>query len=287
MINGVIGYGEHNGIIRILIDEEGDVCETRNKIAEALRSDSFSCKTVSTTVRHLHYHPSAKIKLFSMQKKDSYGTLGGFLKAENSPDNSTLYAVTAGHVSKNANGILRIEENEECFGQFLGEWDSAVHEKDINIAKIFEEHRNKFDKKLRDDNDVPKLCVVLDLESEENERLVPELIYIKGATSGISLGEIHTVKFFAEGAHANCMLAQDRKGENKPFCKPGDSGSLVCFNDRRGNFVNVIGMVIGKYASSDDKNRGYLVYHFQSGLNHLNKKYQEEGPFELCELYRE
>lgn len=194
-----------------------------------------------------------------------------------------MYAVTAGHVTEKANGILKIED-DVVLGYFLGNWEHDKH-KDINVADITnDKHKSTCDLKLRDDNDKPMCCVLLDLESEKSEDSIPELIHIKGASSGISYGEIDTVRFYEEGAPTNCMLAQDRKGVNKPFCKPGDSGSIVCSNDRRGKFVNVIGTVVGQYASREKGNSGYLVLHLNSGITHLNQRYQI--PFELCEQYK-
>lgn len=252
-------------------------------IAKTLGTTSFSCKTVCKTIRYLNY-PGAQVIISNEGQAYSYGTLGGFLSSKSPRKFGKLYAVTAGHVSRDVNNITLKTESVSKLGEFLGKWEQNP---DINVAKIYKDHNHRCDLKLRDDKDNRMECILLDLEREENKNATPGLIHIKGASSGIGLGEIQAVNFFVEGGHGNCMLARDRKGEEKPFCKPGDSGALVCSNDRHGQFVNVLGMVIGEYTSTEENYRGYLVYHFQSGLTHLNNTFAKEGPFELCESYSE
>lgn len=285
-IDGVVGCGRHDNILHVLIDEDGDVDKTRREIEQELRGYSFSNELVSRNIKYFQF-PGARITLPKPKENKSYGTLGGFLTVDH--DQSTnvtkLYAVTAGHVSLGSEGKMTSED--QVLGHYLGEWKNG-EDADIIVGKILEEHMQKCDLKLRDDKGNPLKCLLLDLERVSNSS-VPELTHIKGASSDISLGEIQTVMFRISDKPENYMLLQNRRTrfEQSPFCKPGDSGAIVCSNDRSGNFVNVLGTVIGKFESKEEKYDGnrYLALHIQSGLNHLKQKYQLQ--FKLCEEYIE
>lgn len=284
-INGVVGCGRHNNMLHVLIDEDCDVLETKKRIAEKLGRNSFTCDVVSKTIKHLMY-PGAQITLPKPNGSESYATLGGFLTVDNKDQSTKLYAVTAGHVSQNSEG--KMTSKDRVLGQYLGEWKSN-EDPDICVAEIHPDHIDNCDRKLRDSLGNPKHCVLLDLGSENGCGMGPELLHINGASSGISFGEIQTDNFHWTLQAGDYMLLKDRKTrfEQSTFCKPGDSGAIVCSNDRSGNFVNVLGTIIGKFESREESYTGnrYLALHIQSGLNHLKQKHKLQ--FKLCEQYIE
>lgn len=280
-ISGVVGCGEKHDTIYALIDEDGDVLETTKRIAQTLGVVSFSYHTVSKPIRYLKYSGAP---ITCIPRKKSYGTLGGFLTVDNNLpiDKQEVYAFTAGHVSTSTDK-LKLISNDQYLGSFLGPWTDQMGP-DINVANIFPEFVAQCDFKVKDDTGHRKDCFLLDLEKEN---LVSNLIHINGASSGISFGEIVTRTFRIDGYDGTFMLLQDRQtieGQSQ-LCKPGDSGAIICSNDRRGRFVNVLGILIGKFDSREERHTGtqYLALQIQSGLNHLNQRYKKR--FRLCEQY--
>lgn len=232
-------------------------------------------------------YPGAPINCSERKEYSRYGTLGGFLSVDHDQSNieQEVYAVTTGHISVGTNGNL-IWDNK-LIGQFLGEWECG--DPDINVAKIFGEYINQCDMMLKDDHGNPKKCALLGLENAEGGELVPDLIYINGATSGISKGEIHNVRFRMHGEQETYMLIRDSSTskEQLPFCKPGDSGAIICSNDRRGRFVNILGILIGKFISREEytEENLYLALHMNTGLKYLQQKYKQQ--FKFCGQYKE
>jgi hypothetical protein len=61
-----------------------------------------------------------------------------------------------------------------------------------------------------------------------------------------------------------------------PFCKPGDSGAMVCFDHEDGNHVDLISTVIGQ---NEDEQDIYHTLRLRSGVSYLENLTQSDIEF--------
>lgn len=266
LLDGVIGCGEYNGSIQVFLDEDENIPATTKRIKDIVGPYELYSEEVSRTLKRLFY-PGAEVVA-----QNGFGTLGGFFVALRLKQNE-LYAVTAGHVQRHTDG--KINSNGKDWAEFLGSWRDGV-DLDIAVAKVYSDFIENCEKRLSDENDIPKRGVIVD---RDQERLKPvsKLIYFKGASSGIGVGEVIQFRHkTASNNDAQYLVLKQRNGNasEKPFCEPGDSGSIICCVERRGRFVYVLGTLIGEIQSkSNEYEKKYLALRIHSGVEHLFKKY--------------
>lgn len=274
-IEGVIGCGEHLDVIHVFIDKDGNITGTKKQIKQAVGKFRFSCIEASKIIEPLF---SSGSKIIA---PTGFATLGCFLQRNS---DSSLFAVTAGHVQKFLGKEMRL--NNKAFADFEIKWEDGV-DADIAIAKVKQEFVEDCDLMLQDEDEVSQRCLLL-MPEEYDEKKVSNLVHFKGAASNISRGEIEVMDFKLEGMTEKFIVIKDRKeritkGDATLFCQKGDSGSVVCSIERRGRYLFVLGTVVGEMLGPDTKR--YIALLFYSGLQHLNKKH--ESVFELCEQYKD
>ncbi|KAH3794385.1 hypothetical protein DPMN_147918 [Dreissena polymorpha] len=125
---------------------------------------------------------------------------------------------------------------------------NTIHENtlvDILPIEIYEENKNTC--KTRFKTVTGKEMHGQLLYSKECKEWVGTPVYIWGAKTSLGLGTISAVDL--ETPNGLLMTINDRI-EGESFCKPGDSGAMVCATDRRERTLYAVAMLVGKLESS-------------------------------------
>ena len=280
----------------MFIDEDRGTDETLSEIGEILKPHTipFIQHRIANKVNNF-FQPGSKVTGFS-----GYGTLGGFVwgtcqysaeqkldVTDEAPTERTLCALLSGHVSKLLPGKkLKVDDN--CIGQVMDPPWQHGNALDIAAATIDKAFAPRCVKMFKDDKGNHKSGKLYDSGSNDPSFL-PTIVHLYGAETVLGLGEILlkkcSLKSCLDGNESDdgkFMLLTDRK----PFsgelcCRSGDSGAIVCANDKRGKFVLPIAMIIGEIESKTTNENRYLATQLYSGLEQMSLRYNLQ--FSLCE----
>ncbi|KAH3813045.1 hypothetical protein DPMN_141494 [Dreissena polymorpha] len=112
-------------------------------------------------------------------------------------------------------------------------------------------------------------------EQEVRRLLQGELVFAWTANSPVSpsVGRVVVPRFERPfGKYKYVVIVNDHAGmlRQEAFGKPGDSGAIVCIDDKDGNGVHVISMFMGKYDGQDTTR--FLTLPLQQGLQQINRE---------------
>ncbi|XP_052221393.1 uncharacterized protein LOC127837957 isoform X2 [Dreissena polymorpha] len=248
-IEGVIGCSKNNGYIEVLVDNTADSEQTTRRVKQLLAGE---------TVEAIFIY--GKFTNFISTGDSVYnGTLGGF--AQSIPKNSPvqlynrvetdaeqhygkLVALISLHVA-NANredGHVYLRVDDKIIGEM-----KTIHENtlvDILPIEIYEEYKNMCNTRFK--TETGKEMHGQLLVNEENKEWVGAPVHIWGAKTSLGLGTISAVDL--ETSNGLLITINDRT-EGESFCKPGDSGAMVCATDRRERTLYAVAMLVGKLES--------------------------------------
>lgn len=288
--------GESFGIVEVFISEDIDgnaITKALERVRSVLAPHNikFSHRCVSPKIQNFQC-PGSAVTSSSCQ---CFGTLGGFSwgtnlqadctaikdKEKHKREEKSLFALISGHVSKVLDGP-RLEVNGRSFGIIM---DPVWSHENLDIASIkvdaidiSEENRL-----FRNENGSPSPCKVI---TNCDLALVPKIVHFNGAKTKLGLGEILLERCFFKNENnstGHYIAFGDRMSYGVvsiPFCKEGDSGAIVCANDKRGKFVHVIAMIIGKFTDNKSLENIYLALNMHEGLIELKARYNHQ--FVLC-----
>ncbi|KAH3806429.1 hypothetical protein DPMN_134750 [Dreissena polymorpha] len=268
----VIGCGYQHNVLEIILNRE---------INKTLDGKIIQTLTKNNIVKyHLNYGPCPYTPLAGIQVGTPIGrcgrtaTLGGF--AEHGIDK---YALTARHFIDQQDGkIYYINNNgySECIAVKTTPARRERDGLDIVAVRIFPQVEIN-DMRFKDSTRRPAESVLFRFqethEQEIRRVLQGELVFAWTANSSVSpsVGRIVVPQFETPfGQYKYVVIVNDHAGRfgQEAFGKPGDSGAIVCIDDKDGNGVHVISMFMGKC-------EGQYVTHFltlplQHGLQQIN-----------------
>ncbi|XP_045182461.2 uncharacterized protein LOC123541121 [Mercenaria mercenaria] len=224
------------------------------------------------------------------------GTLGCFAFMTDDSCEKTC-ALISKHVATCGNRFFCPDYGITMLNNPLGHVVTAtVQDTGLDIAALLLDERVRICAKYKsEDPDFDSgllQCKLHDYTEDSNDEILSsgQQVYIWGATSKPGKGVITIPTYKIDGMENGLILIEDRsvrKGEiPERFCKPGDSGAVVCAEDRRGEFVHAVAMLMGilnEHAlKKDPTTRGkYLSVPLSTGLQELTKR--TGYSFELCE----
>ncbi|XP_060592877.1 uncharacterized protein LOC132747495 [Ruditapes philippinarum] len=227
-----------------------------------------------------------------------FGTLGCFASMHKR-NNHHVYALTAKHILSQGDFFSCPEHGyNKPIGQVV---PKTVPPAGLDIAalKLNEEIRfcTKFRTELdcEDTNLLP--CKLYDYVEDDESGILccGQLVYIWGAASKPGKGVITVPKYLTNDMEEGLIVIEDRyscQGDiPERFCKPGDSGAIVCVEDRRGKCVHVLAMVMGilneNAVQSNPASRAkYVTVPLSIGLQELTNRtgfsFQLSGCIHAC-----
>lgn len=215
-----------------------------------------------------------------------YGTLGCFAIRKYKKSKSELCALLSGHVAEMLKDCVNINISYENISQkdikFMT-CQSDSHKADI-AALVFDRNllkRFNFDCKFKTKQDVPKDFQMPNWDCKTFE--VPFDVYFRGATTPFGLGSVSSTDMTQNGG-ADCILVENID-EDSPFCNPGDSGAIVCFEetnvDGAEQTIKTLAIVQGFYTSKEDDLEGYLCVKLDFALEQLS--FDLDGTLRICD----
>lgn len=112
-------------------------------------------------------------------------------------------------------------------------------------------------------------------------------VYIWGAVSKPGKGVVTMCEYTRNKKSALIEIKDRFPGDGKQFCQPGDSGAIVCVEDRNGQFVHLLAMLMGEsidkkgVEKNADCGKKYVAVLLSSELQELEKR--TEHRFEILE----
>lgn len=94
-------------------------------------------------------------------------------------------------------------------------------------------------------------------------------VYIRGASTDLGKGKIVSVGMF--DTTMSCSIIIEDLEPDQPFCRAGDSGSIVCYNDPEASHIHAIGMLTGLlHSCSNSDVHAYLALDLRVALENLS-----------------
>ncbi|KAH3802020.1 hypothetical protein DPMN_155686 [Dreissena polymorpha] len=116
---------------------------------------------------------------------------------------------------------------------------------DILPIEMYEEYRHMCNTRFKTETGKEMHGQLLD--NKEYKEWVGAPVYILGAKTSLGLGTISAVDLEAPNG---LLITINDRNEGESFCKPGDSGAMVCATDRRERTLNAVAMLVGTLESS-------------------------------------
>ncbi|WAR31356.1 hypothetical protein MAR_033898 [Mya arenaria] len=221
-------------------------------------------------------------------KTPSSGTLGAFAFRSQNGQERKLCALLSLHVAQkqvnqaDESGTISLTTKHGRIGYLLRPLIFPDHSRtqlDIASAQIDDAQIRLCNTQFKDEHGYVRLCTLFDFEKDDLQFLDGMLVHFWGASTSPGLGKIKEHSFHQEnGLH---IILENRVELSEPFCKSGDSGSVVCAFCRKKRLLIALGMVIGEFKEGNDStgNR-YLALQLQAGLNQLSTL--QEATYRLC-----
>ncbi|KAH3846826.1 uncharacterized protein LOC127874030 [Dreissena polymorpha] len=251
-------------------------------------------KTLTTMLhRHsiynyrFHYNVSAIQPLAGihvgtkLQRSDCFATLGGFAKK-----GTRLHVLTSRHFIRKTrtNYIYHKIDGVHAEGFATVERSKLRGELDIAAGLVLpgcEISETKF----KDSRGIATQSSLFDFQGQSEEQttdmLRGEYIFSWTAecTERPKVGKISIPLYIRPDFEYKYLLIKNRANNgNNPFGRAGDSGAIICRDERGTHAVNVISMFIGKRQS--DGNEEYITLPLQQGIQQLSGELG--GDFQIC-----
>lgn len=266
----IIMCGDRFGTLHIYIQNTIDEKAKKNimeKIDANFKATKHKYVTHLTSgkIKKLHVTCGMQIRVNSQ-----HGTLGGFAYREN---DQSLYAL----LSKN----VAMHLTEFRLGPVLANVITPHTEKiDIATAEINAEDKCHIDTSFRDIRNRPRNCTLFTYANDNVSHTLEkfEMVFIRGGTTRVGQGEIVCISVEKNGFP---LLRIKNRADTpyKDFCKPGDSGAIVCSTTRDG-FMYALAMVVGENFPQNDQ-KEYIACMLMDGLDELSRTHA--CTYRLCE----
>lgn len=216
-----------------------------------------------------------------------YGTLGCFAIRRYKDIKNDICALLSGHVVKMLKGCdINISGNnvKKKDIHFMT-CKSGRHNADIAALLFNKDLLKQFsiDCKFKTKHNVPKTFEMPNWDSKTFE--VPFDVYFRGATTPVGLGSVSATDMTQYGGE-DCILVE-KIDEDSPFCKPGDSGAVVCFDetnvDEAKHTIKTLAIVQGLYTSKDEDLEGFLCVKLDFALEQL--AFDFDGTLRICDEF--
>ncbi|XP_052217517.1 uncharacterized protein LOC127835232 [Dreissena polymorpha] len=279
----IVGCGYHHHILQIYLNREANV-SLDSALTKALNKHNL--------VHHnFNYGPCKYTECCGIKVGSHLGTqtvsatLGGFAKA-----NENLYALVSRHfVETVGNDVKHKRPNGDCV-------TIATHtvkpegDLDISAARILPKTLIT-DTRFRDSIGRFTSSMLFNFEGQVDD-LQSEYIFAwtANSVSRPSRGMITIPDFQRPSYQHNYVVIESEQDEcadqgavgppvTESFGKRGDSGAIVCFDDKDGNGVHVVSMFMGELRFGDT--HGLVSLPLQQGLQQINAKLGGEN-LQLC-----
>lgn len=281
--NGVRYIGHRYGILTIFVDRKlnlGDILDIESILLSSdIKPGIYDILDVST------YKPFCSPCMVGLQiekvveNKRRIGTLGGFVVRKQSRSRDQICGLTAGHV---ATTLSRD-------GTPAGKYEFNIDGKDVNIDRsslltcsnsvdiaafvISDDIKDKLPVKgkFRTRNNKKKACFLHDWS--KNKFNNPFQVYIRGACTKFGLGMVTSCDLVDKDMQQYIFIEDEN---NMKFCRPGDSGAIVCIYNDKESHINAVALLIG---GCIDKPQ-YVGLKLDFGINELSKRH---GQMSLCD----
>lgn len=271
--SNILMCGDRFGTLKVYIHNKIDE-RALKKIKEAIDTKLKTMKhkyvthIVSSEINQLNVTGGMQIH-FNNSLNSHYGTLGGFALREN---DQTMYALLSKHVA--------IHLGEFHLGQVCANVITPHTDKlDIATAKLTSENNCKVDTDFKDIYDRRRKCTLFKYINGNPQALrMFEMVFIRGGTTRIGQGEL-VCSAVQQKDYPLLRIKNRADTPDKDFCKPGDSGAIVCSTTRDG-LMYALAMVVGKDEQKKDQ-KEYIACMLMDGLEELSKTHK--CTYRLCE----
>lgn len=254
-LEGAVSVGHRLGVVTVFVKDttSPEILDSIRLLLNQYSIYIFDILLVSG-IRDLLYSCRVGAKISNAK---TYGTVGAF--AEGSKNySSKKYLLLSRHVAIHVFGSevvdlagYKINFNERN----IHKCEKHVH--DIAAFLINEDIEEKyhFDGRFMTEDGKHKPCRVpcfsssgngKENESQEIDALVGAEVYIRGASTDLGKGKVVSVDMF-DSSKIPIILVEDRE-RGTPFCQPGDSGAIVCYDDADERYIDALAMVQGQYS---------------------------------------
>lgn len=295
-------------ITRLQIHVFGDDIEKlRPKIAEILnkhgiKSDSYDVVPPLDDVK-----PFSKILSGSkvgVNENKNFGSLTSFVKMTPKTQKEKTYCSLASKHLLQGQKTLDILTKERTLKADVIEKtappDDANMKFDIAAARIKKEDELHCDGRFKTENGTLMKGVI-----NENDPIDCLHVHMNGASTSNGLGIIATTQYINRNSSVNeegreelqepqpepeeddinednRFIYVKSRDETIPFCKPGDSGAMVCADHEDEDHVELIATVIGgpvNVIGVDEQHNSYQTLRLRSGVDYLEKLTQSDIEF--------
>lgn len=264
--------GHENGIVTLFVDKN-ILDEETVQVEKLLKSNGitqYDVFDISNCVQLINMCQVGSRIQFT-HGEEEYGTLGCFVKRKMSGEDQ-ICALTAEHVAQH----FRDGEDDSEFCNFL------LNEEDVQIKKtslitcsepqldiaafvLSESIKSKLEvnARFKTRENEEKECNTYEWE---NQTELDDRVYLRGATTAFGEGNVTSCN--TEGDNGELLIKIEDIEGKPPFCREGDSGSIVCFDDD--NCIQAVGLLFK--GNVDDPPYYYFAIKLNHGLSELSKK---------------
>lgn len=200
----------------------------------------------------------------------TYATVGGYAQINKQP-----CALLSGHsvygISENSKvkiGGYQVKLQNNSFLSCDPAYDIAAFVMDAPKHCSTE---IEFDGRFKTPGDEHKCCEVLSFQETRNHDVFYEMpVFFRGASTTLGNGLVTSVNM-GDGNMQKFMQFED-VDQRTPFCQPGDSGSIVCYDDEKDDKIKALAMLRGILETPDSRNF-YCGIRLEDSLSELSKTY--------------
>lgn len=225
----------------------------------------------------------------SKEDKFSYGSVSGCVTRQNDQDNGEAsfngedkkqhLIIFSGHVATHLRGEVRIANAPIEFKETsLLKCDQKADLAALAIEKEFLK-QIKFDFKFKTAEGEERVAKVFNFDDEqlsETEFPFSLEVYCRGASTKLGKGIMTSNDIRSANSPCHYILIEDVEMD-EPFCKPGDSGSMVCHFNPNNDHIDLLAMVQGKLQQIE---KTYIAVKLKFGLDLFSEAH---GHVELCD----
>lgn len=293
-LQGVKGIGHRHGILTVFVQDE-DSASLDQSIYAIMKSNKIQeydiCIWIGVEYFNNRCSIGSPIGERSNEEFKTYGTIAGCVtrrllegknvtcdKEEASEKQHCI--IFSGHVANHLHGsdIYFAEPPIAVPQTSLLECDQkadlAALPIENEVLKVVE-----FDFKFRTAYGEKRDVKVFNFENKE---LVEKTfafsteVYLRGASTKLGIGLLSSDDIITGESTTHYILIEDIE-INERFCKPGDSGSMVCHFNPNNDHIDLLALVQGKLLGSEKK---YVAVKLKYGLDIFSERH---GHVELCD----
>lgn len=283
-INGVEYVGHRFGIPTLFVNRKLTAAETFD--IETILLSGVNDLGIYDVLDVSAYRPlnslcmvGSKIEK-TIADKTKTGTLGCFLVRKLPGACEQICAVTAGHVAD----VLCCDNKMAGTLEFkISGTDVKIEERsllrcssttDIAAFVINDDIKNKLrvKGKFKTRDNIKKECLLHNWSEKKFKDSFA--VYIHGASTDVGTGIVTSPDLVAKDMQPYVYIEDDDTDIN--FSQPGDSGSVICFDNDNETHISAVALLIGHLLDQPH----YIGLKLDFGINELSKRY---GAMTLCD----